>query len=246
MALVMILLAMNFAFWQSGSARQDLTVLKLKHAMETSVDGACRNVSYMDEEDLAAVGNGFSEDASVAHGLKIDVVEAEKDFLALLEKGRIPKAKIRLMVVVAPDGLYLKEQGGAWSNKHPFDNLVGGNSYRLCLNGDVLRYTDGKWMSIEEFSAMSMEEIVEQINWCILSRINDSLKVADAATPNKRGLRFFSGVGPLKNTYARFQGAGFLAVLDGYEIPGMGISGTGNSERGALSVYSVAGSDLSH
>ena len=84
--------------------------------------------------------------------------------------------------------------------------------------------------------------IKKKITSIISGKINNQLlKIAKAKIgSSKRYLTFFSDVTGESKEFNSFSGPGFLAIVDGIEIPGMNITG-----RGKIDMYSIGASDIS-
>ena len=247
----MVFVALNFAFWGSAETRQKLEVCRYKHAVESSSDSACRAVSYSDSLSLLAAGNGFGEGSESPLNIAIDKDNALRNFEKVLfgnlgineERTKsIFREKIILYVVIDFDGICIKKGEGSWEAKDKFITDIQGEEYCLNFSEKLFRSRDGMWIKPSEISGFNQKMAKERLSSLISEKINNQLlEIADAEIgSSKRYLTFFSDVTGESKEFNSFSGPGFLAIVDGIEIPGMNIPDKGN-----INIYSIGASDIS-
>lgn len=247
----MVFVALNFAFWGSSETRQKLEVCRYKHSVESSADSACRAVSYSDNLSLLAAGNGFGEGLESPLNIAIDKDNALRNFekvlfsnLGINEENTkaIFREKIILYVVIDFDGIYNKKGEGSWEEKDKFLTNIQGEEYCLNFSEKLFRSRDGVWIEPSEISGFDQKMVKKKISSIISEKINNQLlKIANAKIgSSRRYLTFFSDVTGESKEFNSFSGPGFLAIVDGIEIPGMNIT-----DRGNINIYSIGASDIS-
>ena len=247
----MVFVALNFAFWGSAETRQKLEVCRYKHAVESSSDSACRAVSYCNSPSLLAAGNGFGEGSESPLNIAIDKDNALRNFekvlfdnLGITEKKTksIFREKIILYAVIDFDGISIKKGEESWESKDKFITNIQDEEYCLNFSEQISRSRDGVWIKPSEISGFDQKMAKVKISSLISEKINNQLlKIANAEIgSSKRYLTFFSDMTGESKEFNSFSGPGFLAIMDGIEIPGMNISGRGN-----INIYSIGASDIS-
>ena len=247
----MVFVALNFAFWGSVETRQKLEVCRYKHSLESSADSACRAINYNDNSSLLAAGNGFGEGLESPLNIAIDKNNALRNFekvlfsnLGLNEENTksIFREKIILYVVIDFDGIYIKKGEGSWEAKDQFLTNIQGEEYCLNFSEKLFRLRDGVWIEPAKISGFDQKMAKKKISSIISEKINNELlEIGSVATnTKKRHLTFFSDVTGESKEFNSFSGPGFLAIVDGIEIPGMNITDIGN-----INMYSIGASDIS-
>ena len=247
----MVFVALNFAFWGSVETRQKLEVCRYKHAVESSADSACKAVRYSDKHSLLAAGNGFGEGMESPLNIAIDKDNALRNFekvlfgnLGITEENTksVFREKIILYVVIDFDGIYIKKGEGSWETKDQFFTNIQGEEYCLNFSELLFRSKDGVWIEASKIIGFDQKMAKKKISSIISEKINNELlKIASAEiNTSKRYLTFFSDVTGESKEFNSFSGPGFLAIVDGIEIPGMNIT-----DRGNINIYSIGASDIS-
>jgi hypothetical protein len=221
---------------------------KYKDAIDAGTDAAAKYTTYLNEENLYGLSNGFGEGYKDSLNIQLDKEESLKWFYRVFfrnmgidentEFADQVKKYIPIKALIGFDRVYIANEEDVWIEEKPFNIEYNGQEYLFTLSNQIKDLTTDTWLNINDIglNQVTKDTLLNQF-------IKDSIeRAANNRTDKESELYYTINIGMNENDpkFTSIQGVSFVVLVEGLPIPSKNLFNP--SEK--FYAFSIGGSQI--
>lgn len=221
---------------------------RYKDAIDAGTDAASKYTTYLNEENLYGLSNGFGEGYKDSLNIQLDKENSLKWFYRVFFRNMgidentdladQVKKYIPVKALIGFDRIYIANEDDVWIKEEPFNIEYNGQEYLFTLSNQIKDLTTDTWLQINDIglSQVSKDTLLNQF-------IKDIIEDAANDRANKESDLYYTiNIGMNENDpkFTTIQGVSFVVLVEGLPIPSMNLFNP--SEK--FYAFSIGGSQI--